>query len=354
MSPELMALGWRPQLTAQLDDAQLESLQNGALQALRVAEVHRSLLQCWGPEQQRVEIERLPTDAQIAVAVGDWLLYTPETKLWTLLERISLLERKAAGEGVGAQLIAANLDALFVVTSCTREFNPARLERYLALALDGGIEPVIVLTKIDLCEDLDQYIEQARQLRPGQCVEAINATQPDCTAALLAWCPPGQTVAMVGSSGVGKSTLATALGVEGQATGAVREGDQKGRHTTTSRSMHQLPNGGLLIDNPGVRELQLGECETGIQALFEDVLAFAQCRFADCSHQHEPGCGVLEAVASGQLLRRRLDSYQKLLAEQRLNTEVLADKRQRERAQGKLYKRVQGTRRRQRRGEEDA
>lgn len=354
MTPELEALGWRPQLTAQLDAAQMQALQAGELQALRVAEVHRSLLQCWGAAQQSVEIERLPTDAQIAVAVGDWLLYQRETQQWSLLERVSLLERKAAGEGVGAQLIAANLDALFVVTSCTREFNPARLERYLALALDGGIEPVIVLTKIDLCENPDDYIDQARQLRPGQCVEAINAKQPDCIAALLAWCPPGQTVAMVGSSGVGKSTLATALGVEGQATGAVRDGDQKGRHTTTARSMHRLPGGGLLIDNPGVRELQLGECETGIQSLFEDVLAFAQCKFANCSHQHEPGCGVLAAVESGELPRRRLDSYQKLLAEQRLNAEVLAEKRQRERAQGKLYKRIQGARRRQRRGEDEA
>ena len=351
MNAHLTALGWGQDFTAQLESAQIERLQSGELQAVRVAEVHRSQLIAWG-EAGNVEIERQPTDAQIAVAVGDWLLHDAEAQRWQLLTRRSVLERKAAGEGVGSQLIAANLDTLFVVTSCNREFNPARLERYLALALDGGVEPVLVLTKIDLCEDPEDYARQAGELRPGQVVELINSKDPASVQGVRAWCPPGQTAAMVGSSGVGKSTLATALGVEGQATGAVREGDDKGRHTTTWRSMHRLPGGGLLIDNPGVRELQLGECETGIQALFADVLDHANCKFSDCGHSHEPGCGVLAAVAEGRLEQRRLDSYRKLLAEQRINAEALAEKRARERTQGKFYKSVQGSRRRQRRGEE--
>lgn len=346
-----MALGWGQHFTAQLDDTQLSELQAGELLAVRIAEVHRSQMIAWSDRGQ-VEIDRLPTDAHIAVAVGDWLLFRPDNRQWQLLQRRSVLERKAAGEGVASQLIAANLDILFVVTSCNREFNPARLERYLALALDGGVEPVLVLSKIDLCDDPQEYARQARDLRPGQMVELINSKDPSSVAGVRAWCPPGQTAAMVGSSGVGKSTLATALGVAGQAMGAVREGDDKGRHTTTWRSMHRLPDGGLLIDNPGVRELQLGECETGIQALFADVLDHANCKFSDCVHSHEPGCGVLAAVAEGRLEQRRLDSYRKLLAEQRQNAEVLAEKRAKERAQGKLYKGIQSGRRRVRRGEE--
>ncbi len=344
----LSELGWKPCFQSQLDPAQWEQAWPA-----RITARHRDQIVATGEQGEWLfaesEFMGLPN-----CAIGDWLWLSGDPpRIEGLLERQSLLQRKSAGEETNTQLIAANIDTLLVVTSCNREFNPARLQRYLAVALDGRMEPVIVLTKIDQCDDMEAFRQAAAGLRPGQAVECINATQADGVEAIRAWCGPGQTVAMLGSSGVGKSTLANSLCASTQATGAVRAGDQKGRHTTTARSLHRVPGGGLLIDNPGIRELQMPDCESGINALFADVLAFAQCRFNDCRHAAEPGCGVRAAIAAGVLPAERLYGYRKLLDEQASNAESLAQKRQRLRAQGKNYVGIQTGKRRLKGREQD-
>ena len=247
--------------------------------------------------------------------IGDWVLvHRRRGRIARLLERKSLLKRAAAGRSRDVQLIAANVDTVFLVSSCNEEFSAARLERYLALALEAGVTPVVVLTKRDLAEDPAAYVAQVRALKPDVPVVLVDARDPAGAAALRPWCGEGQTVALLGSSGVGKSTLVNSLsGATVQLTRDIRHDDAKGRHTTTHRSLHRLPDGGLLVDNPGMRELALTEAEEGVQSLFADIDALAAgCRFRDCRHHSEPGCAVLAAVESGALEARRLDSYRKL------------------------------------------
>lgn len=292
----------------------------------------------------RRDPEELPT-------VGDWLLLDWSTgQAQKLLERKSLFRRKAAGSESKVQLIAANVDTLFVVTSCNQDFNLSRLERYLALALESKVEPVVVLTKTDLVDDISDYLRQAMSLNPDMAVEGVNALDSVSAASLSSWCGSGQTVALVGSSGVGKSTLINSLcGEPRQETGAIRQDDARGRHTTTSRTIHFLPEGGLLIDSPGLRELQLSDCQGGISSLFEDIEELAQsCRFNDCRHQHEEGCAVKAAVSWGDLSPRRLANYRKLMAEQERNAETIAERRRRERNFGKFCKNVMAARRKER------
>jgi ribosome biogenesis GTPase len=283
----------------------------------------------------RLPVEELPT-------VGDWLLLDGAGQPLRLLERKSLFKRMASGRDARVQLMAANVDTLFVVTSCNQEFNLSRLERYLALALEAGVEPVVVLTKVDLVEDLETFRAQARTLRPGLAIEAVNAKDAKVVKILSPWCNTGQTVALVGSSGVGKSTLVNTLSTaKVQETSTIREGDAKGRHTTTSRSLHLLPVGGLLLDSPGLRELQLSDCETGVAKLFEEIEDVARnCRFNDCRHQGEAGCAVAAAAERNELDLRRLDNYLKLRAEQEHTAETLVEKRRREKNFGKLCKRA--------------
>jgi ribosome biogenesis GTPase len=216
--------------------------------------------------------------------------------------------------------------------------------------LESQVEPVLVLTKADLVVDISDYQQKAMSLIPDLAVKTVNALDLSSAASLFSWCGNGQTVALVGSSGVGKSTLINTLcGVPRQRTGEIREGDDKGCHTTTSRTLHFIPEGGLLIDSPGLRELQLSECQGGVSSLFEDIEELAQsCRFNDCLHQSENGCAVKAAVARGDLSPRRLANYQKLMAEQERNTETIAERRRRERGFGKLCKSVQAARRKER------
>jgi len=283
--------------------------------------------------------------------IGDWLLVDSATGLpQSILDRKSLFRRKAAGIEAKVQLIAANVDTLFIVTSCNQDFNLSRLERYLALALEAEVEPVLVLTKSDLTDKVSDYFEQIMSLNTNVAVETVNALNPSSAEALRPWCSVGQTVALIGSSGVGKSTLINTLcGERNQETAEIRKDDARGRHTTTSRSLHFLPGGGLLIDNPGLRELQLSECTEGLSSLFGDIEHLAQsCRYNNCQHQSEDGCAVKAAVNWGDLSPRRLTNYQKLQAEQERNTESIAARRRREKNFGKLCRSVQTIKRKER------
>lgn len=276
--------------------------------------------------------------------VGDWLLIDPENgAIEVLLERHSLIKRLAPdGE---LQLIAANIDIGFIVTSANADFSLPRIERYLAVLLEANIQPVVIITKADLAEDGDSYVQAVHGLDNavpglGVPVELVNALDESDMRGVAGWCQPGQSIALLGSSGVGKSTLVNTLsGQPVQLTRASREADAKGRHTTTTRTLHRLPNGAVILDSPGMREFQLADVEQGVRGVFDDIDALAeQCRFNDCHHQSEPGCAVLDAVDAGDLDPRRLKSYFKLQREARLNTETVAERHARARQWSKQVK----------------
>ena len=268
------------------------------------------------------------------MVVGDWLLVNEHQQFVRLLERYSCFKRKSAGTGHDYQLIAANVDTAFIVCSMNEDFNPSRIERYLALAETADAEPVVVLTKADLTDQPERWTDNVRRLSKQLQVVAVNALDTHCGETLSDWLQPGNTVVMLGSSGVGKSTLTNSLlGESRQSTQSIREDDAKGRHTTTGRSLIPLPQGGLILDTPGMRELQLADCHDGIVSAFADIQRLAEaCRFADCQHDQEPGCAVQAAVEQGSLDARRLANYQKLLREDALNSASLAQRRAKDKA----------------------
>ena len=305
--------------------------------------VHRGGLNVAGPIPETLEAPFTADadDAEAVATIGDWLLLDRATlQPVRLLQRKSLFKRRAAGTGAKLQLLAANIDTLFIVTSCNQDFNAARLERYLALARQADVMPIIVLTKADLSDDPQDFVSEAVKLMPGLLVEVVDARDAGSVACLGSWCAPGQTVALVGSSGVGKSTLVNTLGgATDIATQAIREDDAKGRHTTTARSLHRLPAGGWLLDTPGMRELGLIDAKAGIHDVFADIVELAAaCRFTDCNHTGEPGCAVTAAVAAGTLDGDRLKRWRKLIAEEVHNSATIAERRTRGRAFGKMVK----------------
>jgi ribosome biogenesis GTPase / thiamine phosphate phosphatase len=284
-----------------------------------------------------------PRLAVSAVAIGDWLLIEHDApRALRVLERRSLISRMAAGIEQQMQAIAANLDTLLIVTSCNDDFNLARLERYLTIARHGPVEPVIVLTKADLCADVESFVAQTRSIARDIAVLPMNATAHPETDALAPWLGRGQTVAFVGSSGVGKSTLVnTLLASDVQATSGIREHDAKGRHTTTSRQMFALPSGAWVIDTPGMRELKLGAMEDAVSAVFDDIETLARdCRFRDCKHRDDAGCALQAAVAAGKLDQRRLDSYMKLLREAVRASQSVRERRAVEKRWGRMAKAI--------------
>ncbi len=330
----LERLGWQPFFAQQTDADTLAKTP-----PVRVTQVHRSAHQVVGEG-----IDKLIPPRHDAT-VGDWLLLDLEdVAASVVLERKNLIKRRAPGRVRAVQMIGANLDTTFIVTSCNDDFNVARLERYIALAFEDEAQPVILLTKADMCDDVESYIARAEAISDRVPVIAIDARGEEPLAKLAEWVKPGKTVAFLGSSGVGKSTLTNALGsdVDGGLeieTQAIREDDARGRHTTTSRQIHMLPNGCNVLDTPGMRELQLTDVASGLGDVFADLQELStQCRFRDCAHESEPGCAVKAALEAGEIDEARLGRWKKLVAEDAFNSESLSARKAKDKTLGRVIK----------------
>ena len=258
-------------------------------------------------------------------AVGDWVAVRRRTgseraDIHAVLPRRTKFSRRASGSEEIEQIIAANIDTVFLVSGLDRNFNPKRIQRFLVAANESGAEPVIILNKSDVCRDAEAVRREIETLVPGVPVLITStATRKGLKALTATYALPGRTLAFIGSSGVGKSSLINALVRDPEAglpTAEVREKDSKGRHTTTRRELIQTPTGALVIDTPGMRELQLWGIEDGVEDAFVDIKALAaRCRFGNCGHTNEPGCAVRAALEAGELPQGRFDSYLKLKAE---------------------------------------
>ena len=341
---DLSLFGWNLNWAAALSAVQTEL--NKAVEPARVFMANRGV---WRVASAEGEFDASLSGAMLSAAsdmrpvTGDWIaLDSGSPRISAVLPRRTWLARKQAGRAVRAQPIAANLDVLFIVMGLDRDFNPRRLERYLLLAAEGGVTPVVVLNKSDLCEDLARRVSAAAALTHAEIV-AISALQPGAAQQLHRYVEPGQSAALVGSSGTGKSTIVNALlGEARQTTTEVRDGDGRGRHTTTSRELFELPQGWLLMDTPGMRELEVwsegGLDEAAFAATFADVAEVAAgCRFRDCRHQGEPGCAVARALEAGRLDPERTSNLA------RLRGELTAQERKRRgragsRAQNQMYR----------------
>ncbi|MFD1422718.1 ribosome small subunit-dependent GTPase A [Laceyella tengchongensis] len=255
-------------------------------------------------------------------AVGDWVVIRPRVaegraSIEAVLPRFSRFSRKVAGRTWEEQIVAANVNTVFLVNALNQDFNVRRIERYLTLAWESGAQPVIVLNKADLYPDVSDKVAQVEAVALGVPIHVVSGLTGKGLDELMAYLQPGKTVALLGSSGVGKSTLTNCfLGTEQQEVQAIRAGDDKGKHTTTYRELFLLPQGGCLIDTPGMRGIKLVDQEHGVQETFEEIEQLAlSCRFTDCQHQGEPGCAVEFALAEGRLAPKRLANYRKLLRE---------------------------------------
>ncbi len=328
----LTAHGWQPYFAQQIS---VEALSETP--PARVTEVHRTAQYLVGDDVDG-KFAKIPN-----ATVGDWVLLNRDFPAQSVvLDRKSIIKRRAPGHDRQVQLIAANIDTAFIVTSCNQDFNVARLERYIALAFEAEITPVILLTKLDLVDNADAFLEPARAISDLVTVVALDARGAAPRELLAPWCGQGQTVAFLGSSGVGKSTLTNALaGNSAIETQAVRDADARGRHTTTKRQLHAVPGGCLVLDTPGMRELQMTDAAAGIGEVFADLQELSEaCRFNDCTHDMEPGCAVLAAIDAGEIEPARVQRWRKLVAEEAFNTASLAERRVKNKAFGKMVRKV--------------
>ncbi|WP_105102034.1 ribosome small subunit-dependent GTPase A [Microbulbifer pacificus] len=345
----LRARGWKPFFQQQLSLDELV-----CCEPVRVMAVHRSQIEVSGEHGDEVILVNGPLfeEAQEKPTVGDWLLLERDSrKPVRRLERSSLFRRMAPG-AKQVQLIAANIDNVLIVTSCNHDFNLSRIERYLALVKEAGCRACVVLTKSDLVDEHEQYREALKSYRDLPVV-LVNALDRESVEPLREYCRSGETLALLGSSGVGKSTLLNSLaGTELAATAGIREDDSKGRHTTRHRALYAIPDGGLLLDSPGMRELGLADIGEGLSEAFSDISELAaQCRFADCAHETEPGCAVRAAMDANELDERRVRNWRKLEREVKRNSQTLAETRAEERAFSQLVRKVGGQARSRKNGD---
>lgn len=320
--PTLDDLGWDSFFASQLGPQDCEPFAPA-----RVAEEQKNSFRLWSANGEwlgelsgkmlhaAVEREDLPV-------VGDWVVARPRpgggrATIHRVLARRSKFSRKVAGKRTTEQILAANIDIAFIVTSLNRDLNPRRIERYLTLAWESGARPVVLLSKADLCPEPDRGVAEVGAVAAGVPVHALSALSGEGLDKIHLFLGRGQTGVLLGSSGVGKSTLINRLmGRNVLPARPIRESDDRGRHTTTSRQLLLLPHSGMIIDTPGLREIQLWQADTGLDHSFGDIRALAErCRFTDCRHQTEPECAVLEALNEGSLDPQRLESYRKLQKE---------------------------------------
>lgn len=320
----LIKLGWSP-----FFDQYFNRLRNEGLSPARVAN-EQKLLYLLGSEHEYLRAKvsgRFRYSAQSRrdfPVVGDWVAVTSRPNEGTatihaLLPRKNSFSRKVTGGNTEEQVLAANIDTAFIVSGLDHDFNLRRIERYLTLAWESGANPIIVLNKTDICSDIEQRMQEVKSVASEVPIYPISARKSEGLHRLHRYLGLGETVVLLGSSGVGKSTIINSLlGVERQLVGPVRETDDHGRHITTHRELIPLPTGGMIIDNPGMRELQMWVESDNLKETFKDIKHLAaKCRFRNCEHQREPGCAVLEALNRGTLDTKRFQSYLKLKKELR-------------------------------------
>ncbi len=255
-------------------------------------------------------------------AVGDWVVLSPrfdeeKATIHAILPRMSKFSRKVAGATTEEQIVATNVDTIFLVNAVNNDFNVRRIERYLIMAWESGANPVVILSKADLCEDVDGFVKEVESVAFGVPIHVVSSLHDQGIDSVTPYLQGGKTIALLGSSGVGKSTLINRLvGEDVQRVNDVRKGDDRGKHTTTHRELLVVPGGGLIIDTPGMRELQLWEAGEGFHDAFEDIEELSKaCYFSDCQHDREPGCAIQAARRDGTLDAKRYASYQKLQRE---------------------------------------
>ena len=327
-------LGWSDELEAEFEPHRL-----AGLEPARVAVEHRGAYDVYvadGERQAQVapRLRSAATGRADFPAVGDWVaLGAGDPPLvHAVLPRRTAFSRKVAWTETEEQVVAANVDVVFLVSALGHDFNPRRLERYLVTAWESGAQPVVVLTKTDLADDVEAAVLEVEGIAFGVPIHPVSGVTGDGMDALRSYLARGRTVALLGSSGVGKSTLVNRLAGRELLRTAELRSDGRGRHTTTHRELVLLPEGGLVLDTPGMRELQLWESADGLGEAFADVEELARrCRFGDCAHHTEPGCAVREAIRSGSLEPERLASYEKLKRELHY-LEIRLDKRARSEA----------------------
>lgn len=317
---KLQSIGWSNFFLQQLSLDEISAL-NEHLSVFRITAIHRNRIEAMGENEARdllCPAQYQPVSQHLAV--GDWVLVEPTNEHLNIVKIIPPKNRIERLHGSVRQVIAANLDYLWIITSANHDFNLKRLQRYLALAYEFEIEPVVILTKTDLCGETNgkshwDYLDEIKQLKVNL-VHAISMIDTKSLESLNDYFAPGNSIALVGSSGVGKSTLINAITHSEQSTKDIRLNDDKGKHTTTHRQLIFSHQQVAIIDTPGMRELSLLNAEQGLDKTFEDIVSLSQgCKFSNCQHVSEPGCAILAALEAGEITQAHFDNYKKLLKE---------------------------------------